>query len=68
MGITPIWYNKLLKGFTNMALYRLNEDYNTSSAEALLEQFETFALYEVLQVEERDLDSLNKQQKEQQEI
>lgn len=67
MGITPIWYNKLLKGFTNMALYRLNEDYNTSSAEALLEQFETFALYEVLQVEERDLDSLNKQQKEQQE-
>lgn len=50
-----------------MALYRLNEDYNTSSAEALLEQFETFALYEVLQVEERDLDSLNKQQKEQQE-
>lgn len=50
-----------------MALYRLNEDCNTSSAEALLEQFETFALYEVLQVEERDLDSLNKQQKEQQE-
>lgn len=50
-----------------MALYRLNEDYNISSAEALLEQFETFALYEVLQVEERDLDSLNKQQKEQQE-
>lgn len=50
-----------------MALYRLNEDYNTSSAEALLEQFETFALCEVLQVEERDLDSLNKQQKEQQE-
>ena len=50
-----------------MALYRLNEDYNTSSAEALLEQFETFALCEALQVEERDLDSLNKQQKEQQE-
>lgn len=52
MGITPIWYNKLLKGFTNMALYRLNEDYNTASAEALLEQFETFALCEALQVEE----------------
>ena len=50
-----------------MALYRLNEDYNTSSAEALLEQFETFVLCEALQVEERDLDSLNKQQKEQQE-
>lgn len=50
-----------------MALYRLNEDYNTSSAEALLEQFETFALCEALQVEERDLDSLNKRQKEQQE-
>lgn len=50
-----------------MALYRLNEDYNTSSAEALLEQFETFALCEALQVEERDLDSLNKQQKEQEE-
>ena len=32
MGIIPIWYNKLWKGFTNMALYRLNEDYNTSSA------------------------------------
>ena len=63
MGIIPIWYNKLWKGFTNMALYRLNEDYNTSSAEALLEQFETFVLCEDLQVEERDLDSLNKQQK-----
>lgn len=50
-----------------MALYRLNEDYNTSSAEALLEQFETFVLCEALQVEERDLDSLNKQQKEQEE-
>ena len=50
-----------------MALYRLNEDYNTSSAEALLEQFETFVLCEDLQVEERDLDSLNKQQKEQEE-
>lgn len=50
-----------------MALYRLNEDCNTSSAEALLEQFETFVLCEALQVEERDLDSLNKQQKEQQE-
>ena len=68
MGIIPpIWYNKLWKGFTNMALYRLNEDYNTSSAEALLEQFETFVLCEDLQVEERDLDSLNKQQKEQEE-
>ena len=50
-----------------MALYRLNEDCNASSAEALLEQFETFVLCEALQVEERDLDSLNKQQKEQQE-
>lgn len=29
-----------------MALYRLNEDCNTSSAEALLEQFETFVLCE----------------------
>lgn len=50
-----------------MALYRLNEDYSISSAEALLEQFETFVLCEALQVEERDLDSLNKQQKEQEE-
>jgi len=50
-----------------MALYRLNESYNTSSAEVLLEQFESFVLYEDMQVEERSLDSLNKQQKEQQE-
>ena len=50
-----------------MALYRLNEDYNTSSAEALLEQFETFVLCEAIEVVERDLDSLNKQQKEQEE-
>ena len=50
-----------------MALYRLNEDYSASSAEALLESFETFVLCEALQVEERDLDSLNKQQKEQEE-
>ena len=50
-----------------MALYRLNESYDTSSAEVLLEQFESFVLYEDMQVEERSLDSLNKQQKEQQE-
>lgn len=50
-----------------MALYRLNESYTTSSAEVLLEQFESFVLYEDMQVEERSLDSLNKQQKEQQE-
>lgn len=50
-----------------MALYRLNEYYNTSSAEVLLEQFESFVLYEDIQVEERSLDSLNKQKKEQQE-
>lgn len=50
-----------------MALYRLNESNNTSSAEVLLEQFESFVLYEDMQVEERSLDSLNKQQKEQQE-
>lgn len=50
-----------------MALYRLSESYNTSSAEVLLEQFESFVLYEDMQVEERSLDSLNKQQKEQQE-
>ncbi len=50
-----------------MALYRLNESYNTSSAEVLLEQFESFVLYEEMKVEERSLDSLNKQQKEQQE-
>lgn len=51
-----------------MALYRLNESYGTSSsAEVLLEQFESFVLYEDMQVEERSLDSLNKQQKEQQE-
>lgn len=50
-----------------MALYRLNEDYSTSSAEALLESFETFVLCEELKVVERDLDSLNKEQKEQQE-
>lgn len=50
-----------------MALYRLNESYNSSSAEVLLEQFESFVLYEDMQVEERSLDSLNKQKKEQQE-
>lgn len=50
-----------------MALYRLNEEYSTSSAEALLEQFETFVLCEAIEVVERDLDSLNKQQKEQEE-
>lgn len=50
-----------------MALYRLNESYNTSSAEVLLEQFESFVLYEDMEVKERSLDSLNKQQKEQQE-
>ena len=50
-----------------MALYRLNESYNSSSAEVLLEQFESFVLYEEMKVEERNLDSLNKQQKEQQE-
>lgn len=50
-----------------MVLYRLNESYSTSSAEVLLEQFESFVLYEDMQVEERSLDSLNKQQKEQQE-
>ena len=50
-----------------MALYRLNESDSTSSAEVLLEQFESFVLYEDMQVEERSLDSLNKQQKEQQE-
>lgn len=50
-----------------MALYKLNESYSTSSAEVLLEQFESFVLYEDMQVEERSLDSLNKQQKEQQE-
>lgn len=50
-----------------MALYRLNESYGTSSAEVLLEQFESFVLYEDMQVEERSLDSLNKQHKEQQE-
>ena len=50
-----------------MALYRLNESYNSSSAEVLLEQFESFVLYEDMQVEERSLDSLNKQHKEQQE-
>lgn len=46
-----------------MALYRLNESYSTSSAEVLLEQFESFVLYEDMQVEERSLDSLNKQKK-----
>jgi hypothetical protein len=46
-----------------MALYRLNESYNSSSAEVLLEQFESFVLYEDMQVEERSLDSLNKQKK-----
>lgn len=46
-----------------MALYRLNESYNNSSAEVLLEQFESFVLYEDMQVEERSLDSLNKQKK-----
>lgn len=50
-----------------MALYRLNESNNISSAEVLLEQFESFVLYEDMQVEERSLESLNKQQKEQQE-
>lgn len=50
-----------------MALYKLNESNNISSAEVLLEQFESFVLYEDMQVEERSLDSLNKQQKEQQE-
>lgn len=50
-----------------MALYKLNESYSTSSAEVLLEQFESFVLYEDMQVEERSLDSLNKQKKEQQE-
>lgn len=50
-----------------MALFKLNESYSTSSAEVLLEQFESFVLYEDMQVEERSLDSLNKQQKEQQE-
>lgn len=50
-----------------MALYRLNESDSTSSAEVLLEQFESFVLYEDMQVERRSLDSLNKQQKEQQE-
>jgi hypothetical protein len=50
-----------------MALYRLNESNNISSAEVLLEQFESFVLYEEMKVEERSLDSLNKQQKEQQE-
>lgn len=50
-----------------MALYKLNESYTTSSAEVLLEQFESFVLYEDMQVEERSLDSLNKQKKEQQE-
>lgn len=50
-----------------MALYRLNESYTTFSAEVLLEQFESFVLYEDMQVEERSLDSLNKQHKEQQE-
>lgn len=50
-----------------MALYKLNESYSTSSAEVLLEQFESFVLYEDTQVEERSLDSLNKQQKGQQE-
>lgn len=50
-----------------MALYRLNESYTTSSAEVLLEQFESFVLYEDMQVEEKSLDSLNKQHKEQQE-
>lgn len=50
-----------------MSLFKLNESNNTSSAEVLLEQFESFVLYEDMQVEERSLDSLNKQQKEQQE-
>ena len=50
-----------------MALCRLNESNNISSAEVLLEQFESFVLYEDMQVEERSLESLNKQQKEQQE-
>lgn len=50
-----------------MALYRLNESNNISSAEVLLEQFESFVLYEDMQVEERSLESLNKQQKEQEE-
>lgn len=50
-----------------MALYRLNESYTTSSAEVLLEQFESFVLYEGIEVKERSLDSLNKQYKEQQE-
>ena len=50
-----------------MPLFKLNESCNSSSAEVLLEQFESFVLYEDMQVEERSLDSLNKQQKEQQE-
>lgn len=50
-----------------MSLFKLNESNNTSSAEVLLEQFESFVLYEDMQVEERSLDSLNKQHKEQQE-
>ena len=50
-----------------MSLFKLNESYNTSSAEVLLEQFESFVLYEDMEVEERSLDSLNKQYKEQQE-
>lgn len=50
-----------------MSLYKLNESNNISSAEVLLEQFESFVLYEDMQVEERSLESLNKQQKEQQE-
>lgn len=53
------------KNKNDIILYRLNESYNSSSAEVLLEQFESFVLYEDMQVEERSLDSLNKQQKEQ---
>ena len=50
-----------------MPLFKLNESCNSSSAEVLLEQFESFVLYEDIEVKERSLDSLNKQQKEQQE-
>lgn len=50
-----------------MPLFKINESNNTSSAEVLLEQFESFVLYEDVEVKERSLDSLNKQQKEQQE-
>ena len=36
-----------------MALYRLNESYNSYSAEVLLEQFESFILYEDMQVRKK---------------